>query len=294
MDIRFCDECDASVPGADLEGGAAARMDGRLVCARCLPRVRRARALRIALIPLSLLAAAAAGAVIAVLLLSPRLERAEDRSKALETTLLESDREYRGVAAEVRGLRQVSAEQMKAISDLRRAFDDSAVEIPDRIRQVSELAAGNVRQIRAIKELIARRIQAEAEAMGGTAPSPASLVEVWLGLLEHEDAGVRLSALVALEGEEDERVAVAILAALADEDPAIRAQAAAMAGVRGLTKGLPVLLLLLEDDSVHVRQAAAQAFSAISGKNFGFEATDPEEERSKALDAMRAWLLREE
>ena len=77
MDIKFCDQCDASIPSADLDNGAASHDGGRLLCFACAGRERRRRFGAVVLPPLLLLLAAAIGAAAAVLVLSPRIDGLE-------------------------------------------------------------------------------------------------------------------------------------------------------------------------------------------------------------------------
>jgi HEAT repeat protein len=114
--------------------------------------------------------------------------------------------------------------------------------------------------------------------------------ETWLGLAESEDAGLRLSALLALEGMPDDRIPPLVERSLSDREAVIRAQAAKMAGGLGLAGCLGRLLRLLEDESDHVRSVADFAIEEIAGGDFGFEATDPEEKRREAIDRIAKWL----
>ena len=104
-------------------------------------------------------------------------------------------------------------------------------------------------------------------------------VERWLGLVSDANPGVRLSALIELEGNREERVTEKVREALADSDSVVRAQAAKMAGERMDIGALPALVGLLSDANTRVRFIAYRALVAIAEMDFGYDPTDPEEER---------------
>jgi hypothetical protein len=293
VEITFCDRCDASIPQADLERRAARQRGGLVICAHCLARERRSRMAVLVLGPLSLLAAAALGAVGAVLVLTPRLEVLEAQVRGID---VDPSAAHKGLRAEMQGIRQVDLEQSRAISDLRDAVDQNARDVSASLRKMAAHLTPLEAEVRAVKEHIL------GGGAGGaplsTAPEPAetpkpaepdALLETWLPLVEDPDPGVRLSALVALEASRDERVTSAALEALEDPDSLVRAQAVQMLGERKEEKASPGLIGSLSDTSVRVRAVAEKALTAIAGTDYGYDPTDPEEQRKKAIAAFREW-----
>lgn len=291
MEITFCDRCDASIPQADLERRAARQRGGLLICAHCLARERRSRMAVLVLGPLSLLAAAALGAVGAVLVLTPRLEALEAQVRGIDVEASAPAASDKGLRAEMRGIQQVDLEQSRAISGLRDAVDRNAREVSGSLRKIAAHLTPLEAEVRAVKERI----------LGGGAggappaevPEPAegsdAVLETWLPLVEDPDPGVRLSALMALEASRDERVTSVALEALEDPDSLVRAQAVQMLGERKEEKAIPGLIDCLSDGSVRVRAVAAKALTAIAGTDCGYDPTDPEEQRKKAIAAFRKW-----
>jgi HEAT repeat protein len=302
VEIIFCDRCDASVPPADIERGAARQRGGLTVCAQCLALERRKRLAFSVLAPIALIAAGALGAVAAVFVTKPRIDALETRLAALaEADEAEPAGRDRALLAEMRGLREVDREQSRAIGDLRAALERTGEELSGAIRDVSSHLEPLESEVRAIKDHLVRAGGGRAPEPG--APSPGTPgpeappreadepvdIETWLPLVGDDDPGVRLSALVALEKANDERVTSAALEALADPDSLVRAQAAQMLGDRKEERAIPGLVDLLADDNVRVRAVAGKAVAAMAGTDFGYDPTDPEEVRAKAVESARAW-----
>jgi hypothetical protein len=289
VEITFCDRCDASIPQTDLERGAARQRGGNVVCAHCVARERRSRVALLVLAPLSLLAAAALGAVAAVASLSPRMSALEERLGALQAEASEPAAPDAGLVAEMRGIRAVDGEQSRAISGLVEAVERNARDLSGALEELAGRLTPLGEEIRSIKEHLLAGGENEGTPPSGAPGDGGAELEIWLPLVEDADPGVRLSALVALEDSGDERVTAAAIEALADPDSLVRAQAAQMLGARREERAAKGLIDLLEDANVRVRAVAVKALEAIAGSDFGYDPTDPEEERKKAIAAFREW-----
>ncbi len=296
MEIRFCDRCDSSIPKTDLDRGAARRVGGRLLCAACRLAVTRMRLARYLLVPAALLAAAALGAAAAVLLLEPRLEDLEGRVARLSAA--------RGVAP---GVDPALLREIGALRDLiRENVEAGRREREAALRAQGELAEGFTRalesitrqvgvlaeEIRAVKARVREAPPPGTGEEGGGEGEPARAepdVEALLELTEDEDAGARLSALLALAESRDPRVGERILELLQDTDHVVRAEAARILGRRGEERAITPLIERLADEEILVRAAARTALLALTGSDHGFDASDPPEVRRKAVEAFRAW-----
>jgi len=71
------------------------------------------------------------------------------------------------------------------------------------------------------------------------------------------------------------------------EDPRLRAQAATGLGEIGASEAQALLLAAMDDDSRIVRARANAAFVRVTGKDFGFKADAPREERLAVLANIR-------
>jgi hypothetical protein len=74
---------------------------------------------------------------------------------------------------------------------------------------------------------------------------------------------------------------------LEDEDPTVRALAALVVGRTGSKTCVPLLVPLLEDADVEVREEAIEALYTLTGDDLGFEAEAPEDERAAAVARWR-------
>ncbi len=292
MEIVFCERCDASIPHADLERGDARTVEGLLLCVSCRARDARRRLAAALLLPLAVLAAAALGAAVAVLVVAKPLRTLRDdvAERAAAEAVAKGERAdlFGAVARMTEGEEALAAGIAEAV---RRAAADA-----DALR--TALAAAEARLLALedetvrVKEAL-RGLMAPAAPAGEAAPPPARPddPEAWLGLLEDADPGVRLSALVALEGEDDPRVAERCLALLGDPDGAVRAQAAAMLGSRRDERAVGALLDLLTEPDAAVRASAHRALAAIAGQSLDFyDPADPEEARVAGAARVRELL----
>ena len=291
MEISFCDRCDASIPRVDLERGRAHTREGVLLCARCLRRARQGRTLLLLVLPLSLLAASALGAVVAVYSLLPRIERLETDRNHLTTRVEKQARDAPGEAVldEIRGLATIDAEQSEAIGAIRATVVATSADlaaVADAVRELSDHVVQVAAEIRALKDHLRERTP---EAVAPPGENGGVDLSLWLPRVTDPDPGVRLSALLALDESRDARVATAAIDAMADADSLVRAEAARMAGDRKDEAAVPGLIDLLSDRNVRVRAVAEKALMTIAGQDFGYDPTDSEESREAAIERFRAW-----
>ncbi len=300
MDIRFCDECDASIPELDIDRGVAIRLNGRLLCSLCAPRAKRQRILAMAIWPLTLLAAVALGAATAVWLLTPTIDDLNLRVTALTT----ATEVHPAVDASVLEALQGLGEMDRSLADARKRLgaavadrdDEVTAALADCATQLSVLGA----EIREIREFLAAAAEEPvAEEPADVAPpttepapeqAPAVDLATWLLLAADPDAGVRLSALVALEPAHDPRVLAAARSALGDGDAVVRAQGARMVADRGDEESVPDLIELLADRNSRVRVVAQRALETLTGLDLDFDTTDSEDAREGAVQAIRELL----
>lgn len=302
MDIRFCDQCDASIPEDDVDRGVATRLEGRLLCSRCLPRAKRQRVLSFLIQPLALLAAAGLGAAGAVWLLSPQIVELNTRVSALAARTQDRPAVDPSVVDALDRLGTLGRSLAQANEDLQSASakrdQEMGAVINDCQTRMVDLAA-EVREIREFLAAAAADQPAEAPeptpAPGDAdaeepAAAPAVDVETWLPFAADPDAGVRLSALVALEPSRDPRVLLAAQAALIDSDAVVRAQAARMLADRDDQESVPALIDLLLDRNARVRVVAHRALETLTGLELSFDSADSEDTRKGAVKAIRELL----
>ena len=84
-------------------------------------------------------------------------------------------------------------------------------------------------------------------------------------------------------------MATVAMVALTDADSLVRAEAARMLGNRKEEKAVPGLIGLLSDRNIRVRAVAEKALVKIAGQDFGYDPTDREEVRNKAIEKFREW-----
>ncbi len=82
---------------------------------------------------------------------------------------------------------------------------------------------------------------------------------------DHEDDGMRLSAVFAMGRSADLRWSDIVLAELASDDAAMRYEAARASGELELAEAVPTLIALLAEDDVELRDAAVWALARIGG-----------------------------
>ena len=108
MEISFCDRCEASIPQSDVDRGVASRRDGRLLCAPCGRAERRRAIVRTALLPLSLVLAATAGAAVAVAVLLPRVRDLDAAVASLREEVRAAAAEDPALGEEIGGVREIA------------------------------------------------------------------------------------------------------------------------------------------------------------------------------------------
>ncbi len=299
MDIQFCDQCDASIAEIDVDRGVATRLDGRLLCSLCLPRARRQLVLSLLIQPLALIAAVGLGAAAAVWLLSPKIDdlntriagltaKSEDRPAVDPSVVATLDR------LGMLGQSLVRANEVLANGTADRDREMSAV-VADCQAKMVELA----REVREIREFLAAAAPVEETSAvpnpvaGLEDPEPAEPavdLETWLPFTVDPDAGVRLSALVALEPSRDPRVLTAAREALRDSDAVVRAQAAQMLADRDDQESVPALIDLLQDRNARVRVVAHRSLESLTGLELNFDGADSDAARKGAVEAIRRLL----
>ncbi|MCU0727508.1 MAG: HEAT repeat domain-containing protein [Planctomycetes bacterium] len=294
MEIEFCERCDASIPRSDVERGVARRIEGVLLCAPCRARDTRRRRAVLFVGPLAVLAAAALGAAVAVLLLGPRLVAIDGRVRGVAADAAAGRREVGSLREVMADLRRSDEDLAKGLTAVAERAGRSTGEVAVAIARIEERLGMLEREVLALKEHLREASvgpPAEPVEAPAIAPAPAVDPEPWLDLLADPDPGVRLSALVALAPVEDPRVATEAIRLLADSDAVVRGEAAKLVGDRREAAGIPGLLLLLSDGSARVRARAHRALEAISGRDLaGYDPVAPEAEREAAAAALRAAL----
>lgn len=296
MDIRFCDLCDASIPESDLARGVARRPGGRWLCAPCRKATSYRRVATGLLLPLAFLAAAASGAAVAVKVMEPRANRLEVEVGDLRTSLAAATAEDPVLTDILATLARTDDELARAVRTLESAQADRGAGIDEALAAIGDRMAAVEDSIAEVREYIAERDARAGSGSGGDevpqpTPPPTIGVEDWLPHVADADPGVRLSALVALEGAEDPRVAAAARVALGDSDAIVRAQAATMLGDRGDPGAIPGLTDLLTDPNLRVRSVAHRALERIAGVSLPYDAADSEAERQAAAARIREALL---
>jgi HEAT repeats len=299
MEIRFCDQCDASIPEADIDRGVSALFEGKLLCSLCLPRSRHRRLVSLSLYPLSLLAAVAMGAGLSVWLLTPRIDALSSQLKAVKLAEVRRPSVDPSVVKALQDLGCVDAALSEVVTELRSGILDRDGEVSAVLEDLSTKLTVLADEAREVREYLARAATVSVPAVKAVvppAPRPEAVpqvdVETWLPLTADDDPGVRLSALVALEPVRDDRVLAAARTALTDSDPVVKAQAAKMVGDRMDDASVPDLIVLLMDHNARVRVVSHRALETIAGLDLEFEATDSEEARRGAAEAIRKTLLR--
>jgi hypothetical protein len=308
MDIRFCDQCDASIPELDVDRGVSARLDGRILCSLCLPRARRHRLLSLALQPLLLLAAVALGAAAAVWLVTPKIDDLNHQVSTLQEAANARQAVDPSVLTALEGLTGMTGDLAVAQKALEAAVANRDGEVgaalQDRGAKLNTLAT----EIREIREFLTAAAEAAEAANAGkpaasapaaTHPGPAEPASdetpsvdlvTWLPLAQDPDAGVRLSALVALEPSRDPRVLDAARRALGDSDAVVRAQGLKMVADRGDVESVTDVIDLLADRNARVRTVAHRALETLTGLDLDFDTTDSADARKGAVDAIRELL----
>jgi HEAT repeat protein len=298
MDIRFCDQCDASIPESDVDQGAATRLDGRLLCSICLPRAKRQRIIGILVQPLALLAAAALGAAGAVLLLSPKIDTLSTELLAQKNSSADRPAVSPAVVQSLENLGDMSLRLAEAQKTFEAAVEQRDGEVTAALADNAEkltALAGEIREIRVFLAEAAKPPAASPPTNPEVAPAePEAAPEVdlatWLPLAADPDSGVRLSALVALEPSRDPRVLTAARQALSDGDAVVRAQAAKMVADRGDQESVATLIDLLMDRNSRVRAVAHRSLETLTGLELDFDTTDAEDTRRGAVEAIRKLL----
>ena len=318
MDIRFCDQCDASIPESDVDRGVASRMEGRLLCSLCLPRAKRQRTLTFLLQPLALLAAVALGAAAAVWLVTPRIDALNARVSSLTRSIEDRPAVDPSVVKTLDRLGQLGQSLMQANEDLEssaaRHDTELATAIADNQEKLEDLAAA----ISAIRAFLAAAADPEPPREEPDSDQPQPLdpqpldpqpldpqpvkpqsvkpatvdLDTWLPFADDPDSGVRLSALVAMEPSRDPRVLAVARTALSDGDPVVRAQAAKMVADRDDQESVSALVDLLQDGNSRVRVVAHRALEMLTGLQLAYDGADSEQARSAAVRAIRELLGR--
>jgi hypothetical protein len=291
VDIRFCDQCDSSIPEADLERGAA-RMTGRsLLCASCRGVRLRAMLSRSVLLPLALLAVAALGAFTSVRVLRPQIEDLRSEVSELRIAVARVPPPDTGLADELRGLRSLMRENVAAQVGTQEAMLEAQAmagrDLATAIETISDQMVVLAAETRAVKERVAALGESQPREPGGTDPGTLPGLDALLTMTEDTDSGIRFSALLEIADKEDPRVTKRVLSMLSDLDADVRSAAARILGERAVPAAITPLIGLLEDPKVLVRDEAAKALLVLTGEDFEYSATDPEAKRAKAITAFR-------
>jgi len=303
MDIRFCDHCDAAIPELDVDRGVATRLDGRLLCSLCLPRAKRQRVISLLIQPLALLAAIGLGAAAAVWLLTPKIDALNTRVSALSAVSEERPAVDPSVVSTLDRLGALGRSLAKANEAVANGSADRDREMSAVIADCQAKMVDLATEVREIREFLAAAAAEQAEPVNGMdysgpplAPvpepeaAPAVDLETWLPFAADPDAGVRLSALVALEPSRDPRVLTAARQALDDSDAIVRAQAAKMLADRDDQESVPALIDLLQDRNSRVRVVAHRALETLTGLELNFDGADSDAVRKGAVQAIRDLL----
>ena len=177
----------------------------------------------------------------------------------------------------------------------------TATELARHDRQLSELA-GSLAEIRTDVGLIAQKVVELEERPIAIAPvqaepdEPTAEQPGWTALLEElksPSSGARWSAVQALGDTADPAVAPHLVPMLADTDIFVRMATARVLGDLAAPAGVPALIDALEDQEASVREAAVVSLRSITGKNFKFDPTAGDSERSKRVKAWRDWWRRD-
>jgi len=289
MEINFCDRCDAAIPQSDMDDGRARNDNGVMTCALCLQsRGRLGGAGRYLLIPLALLVSAFLGALGAVLVLEPRIATLEHSMGTVEVDLETALAPDPGRADEFRAIQKLDEDQTARIELLSTALTAGLAKVSDAMEKGAAQNADIAREITEIKkhlEVLGRPPVPVKE------PTEEDDIEFLLTLTGDADPGKRLSAFVELMKSDDPRVPGKAVEALADPDQHVRAQAASLLGEKKSRDAVPKLINALSDAQVIVRAAAHRALSSIAGKDFGYDPTDEEAARGKAVQVWRDWWV---
>jgi hypothetical protein len=291
VEISFCDDCNSSIPLSDLERGVARRTGGRLLCAPCVSKARRAFLTRTVILPLALLVAAAGGAALAVAVMSPRLSTLDGRLSQVREEVRALPAPEVAAAKEVEGVLALQREQARSLEELGRSLAARDEVLGKAVEGVGSKIDAIAGELRAVKERLAEMAEEAGPAAPAAGPSGDGGLDVdtALGLLERDAPLTRLSALAELEGVDDPRVTKAVVTSLYDGDPSVRAKAVEMTGRRKVRTAVPRLVQLLEED-LAIRKRANEALIAITGIDFQFDPTEPDEKkREEAIQAYRDW-----
>ncbi len=107
--------------------------------------------------------------------------------------------------------------------------------------------------------------------------------------LEDPDAEVRRQALNLLCWTYGDRSAGAVLMLLFDADRHVRETAALICGTIELRQSISTLITLLSDADTEVQKQAAESLRKITGKNLGFDHSEPAKSKKEAIEAWRFW-----
>jgi hypothetical protein len=254
--------------------------------------------------PLALLAAAGLGAAGAVWLLSPQIDELNTRLSALAARTEDRPAVDPSVVNALDRLGTLGRSLAQANEALQTASAKRDAEMGAVINDCQSKMVDLAAEVREIREFLAAAAVAADEppevpeptpGQGAADPdepesAPAVDVETWIPFAADPDAGVRLSALVALEPSRDPRVLLAARAALADSDAVVRAQAARMLADRDDQESVPALIDLLLDRNARVRVVAHRALETLTGLELSFDSADSEDTRKGAVQAIRELL----
>lgn len=117
-------------------------------------------------------------------------------------------------------------------------------------------------------------------------------VPALIAALADPDPALRGHAAYVLGYVKDRRALPALLAAASDPVPAVRYEAAASLLELKEPKGFAVLVSGLEDPDVRLRAKCAEVLAERTGGSLGFDPAGPPAERAAAVRRWRAWLAK--